>query len=73
MRGHLTLQPQQGGAEEPETNHKVPQQEEQQDATKSKVVADYNPDVHYKPCGTDPEIKAVHEEEEKSDTEYANK
>ena len=34
-------QPQQGGAEEPESNFSVSQQEEQTEATIDKVIADY--------------------------------
>ena len=35
------------GAEEPETNPSVPQQEEQPDTTDGKVIADYKLDIGY--------------------------
>ena len=40
--------------------------------TGGKAVADYNPDVDYKPEGSDHEIDAFNEEEENSNAEYAN-
>ena len=55
---------------ESQTNTSVPQQEEQLDGTEDKVVADQNPDVDYKKQGSDPEIKAVNEEEENSYAVY---
>ena len=70
MRGCLTLLPQ-GGAEEPDTNLSVPQQEEHRDAREGEVV-DHNPDLDYKSEGSDPDIKAVDEEEENSEAEHAN-
>ena len=69
--GCLMPWPQQGGAEEPETNVSVPQQEGQADATRGKAIADYKSDVDYEPEGSDPDIKAVNEEEENSYAEYA--
>ena len=62
---------QQGGTEKPETNVSVPQQEGQADAISSKAVSDYDSDIFYKPEGSDPDIKAVNEEEENFDAEYA--
>ena len=62
--------PQQGCAEEPETNISVHQQEGQEDATQGEVIADYELDVDYKPEASDPDFEAVHEEEENSDAEY---
>ena len=61
---------QQGGTDEPETSTGVPQQEGKKEATRGKVVADYDPDIDNKPEESDPEIKAVNEEEEHSDAEY---
>ena len=52
-------------------NVSIPQQEGQADATNCKAIAYYNPDIDYKPEGSDPDIKAVNEEEEDSDAEYA--
>ena len=37
-----------------------------------KAIADYNPDVDYKPEGSDPEIETVNEDKENSDAEYVN-
>ena len=71
VRGCPTPQAQQKGAEEPETNICVPKKERQMDTTGVEVIADYDLDVNYEPKGSDPEIKAVHEEEENSDVEYA--
>ena len=69
LRGHLTawLQPQ--GTREPETNHSVPQQEEQPDATEGKVIADYGLDINYE--GSEPKIEldVQAEKEENSDAE----
>ena len=62
---------QQGGIEEPETNTSVPQQEEQTDPTEGEVIADYHLDIDYKVEVLSPKIKAVNEEEENSDAEYA--
>ena len=64
MRGHPTLQPQQGGAEEPETHSSVPHQEGQADATRGKVVANYDLDIDYNTEVSDPKIEAVNEEKE---------
>ena len=58
------------GAEEPQTNISVSQQEEQTNAAEGKVIADYEPDVDYKPEGSEPKIKPVKEVEENSDAEY---
>ena len=71
VREHLKPWSQQGGAEEPETNISVPQQEEQRDAARGKVIADYDPEVNYKPEGSDPEIEAINEEEKNFDQECA--
>ena len=38
-----------GGTEVPETNVSVPQQEVQADTTRGDAIADYNPDIDYKP------------------------
>ena len=54
---------QQGGRDESEVNLSVPQQEMQAVTTRSKALADYDLEVNYKSEGTDPEIKAVNEEE----------
>ena len=61
----------QDSTEEPETNPTVPLQDKQRDARESKDMADYDLDVDYEPEGSEPDIKAVNEEEENSDTEYA--
>ena len=61
----------QGGAEEPETNPSVPQQEEHRDAKDGKVIADYDPDMDYRPERSDSDIKAIDEEEGNSVAEYA--
>ena len=37
----------------------------------SKVIADYDPDINYEPEESDPDIKAVNEEEENSEAEFA--
>ena len=71
VRGHLTPWPQLGCTEKPETNISVPQQEEQTNATGGEVIADYDPDVDYEPDGSDPEIKAVNEDEENANEEWA--
>ena len=63
-------QSQQGGTEESQINVSVPQQERQADAIRGKTIADYNPDVDYKPVGSDPDINTVNEEEENSDAEH---
>ena len=70
VRGCLIPWPQ-GGAEEAETNPSAPQQEQQRDTREGKVIAYYNLDLHYKPEGSNPDIKAVNEEEENFDAEYA--
>ena len=56
---------QQEGAEEPETNPSVPQQEEQPDASEGKVIADYDPDVDYE--GSEPKNEPVTQEEKEED------
>ena len=33
----------------------------QRDATEGKAIADYDPDIDYKPEGSEPDIKAVNE------------
>ena len=67
VKGCPTLQLQQGGTEEPETNTIFPQQEEQTGTVEGKVIADYDPE----PEGSGPKIKAFNEEEENADAEYA--
>ena len=61
---------QQEVAGQPETNVSVPQQGGQTDASRDGEVADYDLDVDYKPEGSEPDIKAVNEEEENSNAEY---
>ena len=61
----------QGGIKEPETNPSFSQQKEQTDATRGEVITECDQDVDYKPGGSEPEIKAVNEEEENSDAECA--
>ena len=73
MRGHPIPQSQQGGAEKPEKNVSVPQQEGQADTTRGKAVADYDLDTDYKPERSDPDIKTVDEEEEISDSKIQNR
>ena len=53
----------QGGIKEPETNPSFSQQKEQTDATRGEVITECDQDVDYKPGGSEPEIKAVNEEE----------
>ena len=65
VRGFSVPWPQQGGAEELESNSSVPQ------AKGGKVIADYDPDVDYNPEGSDPDVEAVNEEEKNFDAEYA--
>ena len=72
VMGSLTPWSLQVGAEEPKTNVSVPQQGVQADTISGKALADYNPDIDYKPEGSDPDIEAVNEEEENSAAEYAN-
>ena len=69
MRGHPIAGLQQEGTKEPQTNPSVPWQEEQSDAAEGEVIACYDLDIDYKPEGSDPEIKAVKEVEENSNTE----
>ena len=57
VRGCLMPWSQQQGAEEPETNTSVPQQEEQSDATEGKVIADNNPNVDCE--GSEPKNEPV--------------
>ena len=47
MKGCLTAQSQPKGAEEPETNPSVTQQEEQTNMAKGNVIADYQPDIDH--------------------------
>ena len=70
MRGHLTPWPPEG-AEEPETTLNVLQQERQIDAREGKAAVYYNPDIEYEPEEPGPYIKAINEDEENFDTEYA--
>ena len=44
--------------------------EQPADATCGEVIVNYDPDIDYEPEGSDPNIKAVHKEEENSDAEY---
>ena len=55
MRGCLTDWSQPEGAEEPEINISVSQQEEQLDVTEGKVIAEYGPAVDYEE--TEPKIE----------------
>ena len=66
-----TPQTQQEDAGEPETNVSFPQQEGQADATRGEDIADYDLEVDFELEGSDPDIKAVNEEEETSDPEHA--
>ena len=60
------------GAEEPETNLSIPQQEEWADAAEGKITADYKLGVDYTPDRSDPENETdAQEEEENFDAEYA--
>ena len=70
VRRHPTPWPQEG-ADEPETNVSVARQGGQRGAREGKEIANYDPDVDYKSEGSDPDIEAVNEEEENSETEYA--
>ena len=57
-------------ADEPESNRSVPQQGGHKDAKGGKAIADYNPDVYYKPEGADSESKpANHEKDEQNSNE----
>ena len=64
-------QSQQEGTGVPETNVSNRQQGGPSDAARGRDVADYNTDVDYEPEGSGPDIKAVFENEEDSDAEYA--
>ena len=57
--------PQQEDTEELETNHIVPQQEEQLDAAEGKVIADYDLDIDYE--GSEPKNEPVTQEEKDKD------
>ena len=70
VRGCPTCWPTEG-AGEPETNPSVPQHGGQRDAREFKAVADNDPDVDYEPEVSDPDVKAVDEDEENSDAKYA--
>ena len=61
--------------EEHQTNPSVPQQEEQGDAKKGKVIADKKLNVDHELEWADHEVEPVHHEEEKvnSNAEYAKK
>ena len=48
---------------EPETNVSVPKKGGQADTTSCKGVADYDQDVDYEPKGSNPDSKAVDQEE----------
>ena len=51
-------------------NVSVPQHGGQAGTTRSKDIADNNLEIDYKPKGSDPNIKAVNEEEVNSNAEY---
>ena len=72
MRWPPTAQLQPEGIEKPVIYPSVPWQEEQSDAKKGKIVADYNLDVDY--TGSEPknELVTQEEKEENSDTVYMN-
>ena len=70
VKGCPLSQPQQEGAEGPETNLTVPQQEEQPDATKGKVIADYDPDKDFE--GSNPINEPVAQEEKEEDPNAEN-
>ena len=67
VKGHPTARSQQEGVEEPDRDH---QQEDQQDTTGGKDLADYDPDVDYE--GSEPKVKQHAQEQKKldTDTEY---
>ena len=67
VRGCPTPRPQQEDMEEPVRN---PQQEEQSDATESKVIANYSPDIDYE--GSEPKVESDAQEQREvdSDPEY---
>ena len=69
LRGHPTYKPQQEGEEELD---RVPQQEDQLDATEGKNIADCNPDVDYE--SSEPEVEPITqvEREVDPDAEDAN-
>ena len=68
VRGCPTARSQQEHIEEPERD---PQQEDQQDATEDKDIADYNQDVDYE--GSEPEVEqsAQEQREVDPDAEFA--
>ena len=66
MRGHPKAWLQPEGAEETQKNINVPWQEESSDAAEDESITDYELDVDYKPEGSDPEIKADAQEEERN-------
>ena len=55
-KGCPTPRLQQGGAEEPESNTNVPQQEKQQGTTEGTDIVEYNLYIDYKPEGSDPKL-----------------
>ena len=65
-----TLQSQQEDPGKPEINVDAPQQGGQADTTKGTAMAGYHPDIDYKSEASDPDIKAVNEEEDNSDAKY---
>ena len=67
MRRHQTAWLQPESAEEIETNPSVPKKEEQPNATKGKVLVDYNPDIDYPGLELKNEPDAQEEKEENTD------
>ena len=72
MRGYPTAWSQPEGAEGPETNAIIPQQEYQPDTTEGKVIADYGLDIEYEGSEPKNEPDVQEEKEENSDAEYVN-
>ena len=69
VRGCPTSRHQKGGAEEPERD---PHQEEQQNATESEDIADYDLDIDY--VSSEPKVESVTQDEREvdPDAEYTN-
>ena len=72
VKGCPLLWSQKEGSEKPETSPGVPQQEEQPDAEKGKVIVDCDLDVDHE--GSEPKIESIAQEESKDNSyaEYAN-
>ena len=68
----MTAESKSEGAEEPEINPSVSQQEEQPDATKGKVIADYDPDIDYERSKPKNKPDSQEKKEENTDIEYTN-